>query len=220
MSMRALEQRATSGDSCAGGRPTSGRPSTRVDARRSGRRPRRAAARCRSGRRARAARGRAASISVVRLVARTRRSRARRRAARRSRRARSGAPSTREVLEVRRGARFGLRVDEADEVDAVLGMLEHLAGDELADVAGADDDRVLAGRERCAGPSPARRRGRTDDERDRDSPEARRASAGRGLAVRVAQSPKRRATFRPSRVEDADASRRSSCGRRSSSSWS
>ena len=34
-------------------------------------------------------------------------------------------------------------VDEADEVDPVLGVLEELARDELADVAGADDDRVL-----------------------------------------------------------------------------
>ncbi len=34
-------------------------------------------------------------------------------------------------------------VDEPDDVDAVLPVLEHLLRDQLADVAGADDDRVL-----------------------------------------------------------------------------
>ena len=34
-------------------------------------------------------------------------------------------------------------VDEADEVDAVLGVLQDLARDELAHLAGADNDRVL-----------------------------------------------------------------------------
>ena len=32
------------------------------------------------------------------------------------------------------------RVDEADQVEAVLGMLADLAGDELADRSGAEDD--------------------------------------------------------------------------------
>ena len=36
-----------------------------------------------------------------------------------------------------------LRIDEPDEVDAVLGMREQLAGDQLADFSGADDQRVL-----------------------------------------------------------------------------
>ena len=36
-----------------------------------------------------------------------------------------------------------VRVDEADEVDAVLGVLQELPRRELPDVAGADDDRVL-----------------------------------------------------------------------------
>ena len=35
------------------------------------------------------------------------------------------------------------RVDEADEVDAVLRVLEELSRRELADIAGTDDDRVL-----------------------------------------------------------------------------
>ena len=36
-----------------------------------------------------------------------------------------------------------IRVDEPDEVDAVLGMLHELAGGELSDVTGTEDDRVL-----------------------------------------------------------------------------
>ncbi len=40
-------------------------------------------------------------------------------------------------------ARPRVRVDEADEVDAVLRMLEQLPRRQLADVARADDDRVL-----------------------------------------------------------------------------
>ena len=35
-------------------------------------------------------------------------------------------------------------VEEADDVDAVLGMLEQLPSDELAHFAGADDQGVLA----------------------------------------------------------------------------
>ena len=45
-----------------------------------------------------------------------------------------------------------VRVDEADEVDAVLRVLEELARRELADVAGADDDRVLEVERSCAAP--------------------------------------------------------------------
>ncbi len=50
------------------------------------------------------------------------------------------------MLEVDR-ALLGLGIDEADEVDPVLRMLEELAADQLADVPGADDDRVLEVRE-------------------------------------------------------------------------
>ena len=41
--------------------------------------------------------------------------------------------------------RFSRRVpvDEAEQVDSVLGVLTELVGHELADVAGPDDDRVL-----------------------------------------------------------------------------
>src|SRR5256885_16139431 len=40
-------------------------------------------------------------------------------------------------------ALFRLGIDETDEVDAVLRVLEDLATDELADVSGSDDHRVL-----------------------------------------------------------------------------
>ena len=38
---------------------------------------------------------------------------------------------------------FRICIDEADQVDAVFGMLEQLAGDQLPDVSSANDDRVL-----------------------------------------------------------------------------
>ena len=65
-----------------------------------------------------------------------------------------------------------LRVDEADEPDPVLGMLLELAGDQLADVAGADDDRVLhvdraAARNRPAAARAERRRTRSPSSRRR-----------------------------------------------------
>ena len=40
-------------------------------------------------------------------------------------------------------------VDEAEQVDSVLGVLTELVGHELADVAGPDDDRVLEIRDRA-----------------------------------------------------------------------
>ena len=54
----------------------------------------------------------------------------------------AGIAEEREVLEARL-ALLGIGIDEADEVDAVLGMFQELPGDGLADVAGAHDDRVL-----------------------------------------------------------------------------
>ena len=56
---------------------------------------------------------------------------------------------------------LGLRVDEPDEIDAVLVVVEDLARGQLADVAGADDDRVLQVRRapvaRAAGDRPGSR---------------------------------------------------------------
>ena len=64
-----------------------------------------------------------------------------------------------------------VRVDEADEIDAVLRVLKELARSELADVAGADDDRVLkiertASRNRSC--EPTRRRDENDGEQPED----------------------------------------------------
>ena len=46
---------------------------------------------------------------------------------------------------------LGGRVDEADEIEPVLRVLEELAGDELADIARTDDQRVLEVRDALAG---------------------------------------------------------------------
>ena len=111
----------------------------RVDAARAARRPRTAAARCRSGRRcSRSVRMRSIVSSLGR--ARTRRRRARCRAARRKlgqidRAGRApGSPRGRDAWA------SGSASTKPSEVDAVLRMLDELAGDELADVAGTDDD--------------------------------------------------------------------------------
>ena len=88
--------------------------------------------------------------SLVRLLARRRRSRARRRE---RRRAPAAPPAARGPLRSPSpsAALAGVLVDEADDVDAVLRMLEQLRGDALADVAGADDQRVLDVRVACGG---------------------------------------------------------------------
>ena len=83
---------------------------------------------------------------------------------------RSAGADEREVLELG-PARPRVRVDEADEVDAVLRVLEELPRRELADVAGADDDRVLqvertAPRDRAR--EPAGRRHEDDGEQPED----------------------------------------------------
>ena len=67
-------------------------------------------------------------------------------------------------------ARPRMRVDEADEIDAVLGVLEELPRSQLADVAGADDDRVLEV-ERTAPRARARKSTHRGDEDDRQEPE-------------------------------------------------
>ena len=51
-------------------------------------------------------------------------------------------PEKRNVLELGPASRRVV-IDEADDVDAVLRVLEQLPGDHLADLAGADDHRVL-----------------------------------------------------------------------------
>ena len=91
-----------------------------------------------------------------------------------------------QVLEI--DARLaGLGVDEADEIEAVLRVLEQLARDELADVAGADDDGVLE----VEDAPPADRPGGAAADRDEDE---RRDAEERELAqlrIREAERPER-----------------------------
>ena len=68
-----------------------------------------------------------------------------------------GLSDERQVLELGPPCPW-VRVDEADEVDAVLRVLEELPSRELADVAGTEDDRVLkvertASRDRARDPA-------------------------------------------------------------------
>ena len=82
---------------------------------------------------------------------------------------RSGGPSTGTSSEV--GAHPPRRgVDEADQPDAVLAVLHQLARDELADVAGADDHRVLDVRRAAMEHGPGDRAA-DGDEGDRERPE-------------------------------------------------
>ncbi len=74
-------------------------------------------------------------------------------------------------------ARARIRVDEPDEVDPVLGMVEVLAREQLADFPFADDDRVLEIRELPATPR-ARHSARGRDEHDRECPEHRELRQG------------------------------------------
>ena len=88
-----------------------------------------------------------------------------------------------------------IRVDEADDVDAVFRVLEQLSGDELADLAGADDQRVLlVAAEPFA--QRARRRAKERDADDRADPEKDQAADVRAARGRSASSLRRRATSR------------------------
>ena len=65
---------------------------------------------------------------------------------------------------------FGLSIDESDDVQSVLGVLDQLAGDQLTDLAGAQDQRVLDVGARP--PAQATRDGPHQGQRaDRDGPE-------------------------------------------------
>ena len=77
------------------------------------------------------------------------------------------------------------RIDEAHDVGSVLGVVEQLAGDELAHLAGADDHGVLA----VAAVPLAERAGdgaKQRDEADRARPEEQQA---RNVRVRQARQP-------------------------------
>ena len=88
-----------------------------------------------------------------------------------------GRPEEVEVAEPRL-ALLGLRIDESDDVHAVLGMLAQLARDELPDLSGADDDRVLEVDVR-APTERARQRPQRRDEDDRERPEGEQALEAR-----------------------------------------
>ncbi len=115
----------------------------------------------------------------------------------------SGVPRTLQVLELG-AALLRLRVDEADEVDAVLRVLEDLAAEQLADVTGADDDAVLDVREAEAG-------GRARDDAAERSRTRARSTQKSAVFVRVgvhdagcgADDPERPRRHRD-QVEDAD----------------
>ena len=88
------------------------------------------------------------------------------------------------------GAVLGLVVDEADEVEPVFGVLAQLLRDQLPDVAGADDDRVLHVGEMAPGHA-ARDRPADRDGGDRESQKpSRRAKPGSALWVTVANAKK------------------------------
>ena len=88
------------------------------------------------------------------------------------------------------------RVDEADEVDAVLGVLQQLARDELADLAGADDDRVLEVGD--AAPAAARASAAPDrDEQRRRAPRRRPGAGVGGVAEASRATARRRPRRRP-----------------------
>ena len=58
------------------------------------------------------------------------------------------------IVEDRCAPLLGSSVGEADEPDAVLGMLLKLAGDQLADITGTDDDGVLPEQRDAVSPGP------------------------------------------------------------------
>ncbi len=165
-----------------GGRLTSGSPSTPCDADVRRRPPRRGAGRCRSARRGRAASGRGRPGAPRGSLRERDEHAVDVEAPGRAREARDGAPSMVRSPRSSRRSR-GCVVDEPDEIDPVLGMLQVLARDELADRPGADDDRVL----HVLGPPPADRPGSAPRERDQRrsrTPRTRSSSSGRARTGR------------------------------------
>ena len=106
----------------------------------------------------------------------------------------SGGPSrARRPRSERR--RRGSAVHEADELDPVLRMLLELAAHELADLTGADDDRVAGRSPDGGGRGPGRRSARPRRARWRGT-RRRRSSEGSGRRHRRSRSRRRRATTR------------------------
>ena len=91
----------------------------------------------------------------------------------------------------------GIGIDEANEIDSVLRMLEQLASDELAHVAGADDDGVLevenAAPAECSGDRAGER-----DEHDSGEREEGELGEGRLGDAEEPRAPRRSTTGQPS----------------------
>ena len=83
---------------------------------------------------------------------------------------RSGPPRMAEAFGQVASAALGLAVDEADNVESVLRVFDQLSGDQLSDLAGAQDQRVLY--IRTGPPAEATRDGPHQRQgADRDRPE-------------------------------------------------
>ena len=178
---------ATSAESRAGGRPTSGRPSTRVhaDPGPTSSKSRGTTSICTSSSRQRADERQA--IALVGLVREGDDDALDVEQPRRGLQAHPVTPSSVRWSRSIRGSR-GSSVDEADEIDSVLRMLEQLASDELADVAGAHDDGVLE----VENAAPAECSGDPAGERDeQDSGEREEGELGEGR-LGDAEEPERR----------------------------
>ena len=97
----------------------------------------------------------------------------------------------------------GLLVDEADDVDAVLGVLEQLLRHELPDMAGADDQGVLDVRVRS--PTERPRNGPAErDEDDGEHPEERELRKARVREMRDIGERKEEPRADRQHVEDAE----------------
>ena len=113
-----------------------------------------------------------------------------------------GRPDEGEVLEL--GPPWPrMRVDEADEIDAVLGVLKKLASSELADIAGADDDRVLEV-ERTAPRDRSRNAAGGCHEHDGEEPEEEEPRHVRAGAAGKPRRDKKRPRAERDELEDAD----------------
>ena len=155
-------------ESRRGGRLTRGTPSIDVNALRPGRPTRRAAERCRSGRRDPSGFGpvrECFSCDSLEKATMTRSTSSSRTIAG----SRSVAAKQRKMRQVV-ASLFRLSIDEADEVDAVLRMLKKLLRDQLTDIAGPDDHRVLQIRDVTTRARPGDR-APTGDERHCSRPE-------------------------------------------------
>ena len=108
----------------------------------------------------------------------------------------------RQVLEARTAIAWRV-VHEADQVDSVLRVMEELPGNELADVAGADDDRVLEVHQPLSDARP--HGGAADDQqRDRNQPEDDHAAGRRSRKTEEPRDGDERPRSGRDELEDTD----------------